>query len=400
MSEQFPAGDGGVDAGVEGEQSKPLAASRGGRKRRALALVVGLLLASVVFELGSALVITTELLPARVPSYSMTASAAGFWGDLSETFGAWHPPNTRYLHQKACFSVFYESNAHGARDVARRREHDGPRVVVLGDSFMEGYGVDAEARLSNVLEGATGIPHLNFGTSGNAGSTHAFALYSTFASGFAHDAVVASILPENDFDDDVPKPDRYQPYWSGSYPDYELEFSLPSAGDSPFRCSTGQAGFDFGRALREFTYSTNLLDYLYSAFKQGRQGRKFDGASSAPDSRFFRFTSAEFDRLRYSYEQLAAAASPRPVVLFTIPRHADFAAFRARGESPLDAALADWAAGIENVHFVPLLPAMAARFGDDLDAQFLSCDAHWSPAGHAAAAEAVRAAYGQVLYGN
>ncbi|MEC8252486.1 MAG: hypothetical protein VX044_04685, partial [Planctomycetota bacterium] len=225
MSEQFPAGDGGVDAGVEGEQSKPLAASRGGRKRRALALVVGLLLASVVFELGSALVITTELLPARVPSYSMTASAAGFWGDLSETFGAWHPPNTRYLHQKACFSVFYESNAHGARDVARRREHDGPRVVVLGDSFMEGYGVDAEARLSNVLERATGIPHLNFGTSGNAGSTHAFALYSTFASGFAHDAVVASILPENDFDDDVPKPDRYQPYWSGSYPDYELEFS-------------------------------------------------------------------------------------------------------------------------------------------------------------------------------
>ena len=400
MSEQFPAGDGGVDAGAGGEQSKPPAASRGGRKRRALALVVGLLLASVVFELGSALVITTELLPARVPSYSMTASAAGFWGDLSETFGAWHPPNTRYLHQKACFSVFYESNAHGARDVARRREHDGPRVVVLGDSFMEGYGVNAEARLSNVLEGATGIPHLNFGTSGNAGSTHAFALYSTFASGFAHDAVVASILPENDFDDDVPKPDRYQPYWSGSYPDYELEFSLPSAGDSPFRCSTRQAGFDFGRALREFTYSTNLLDYLYSAFKQGRQGRKFDGASGAPDSRFFRFTSAEFDRLRYSYEQLAAAASPRPVVLFTIPRHADFAAFRARGESPLDAALADWAAGIENVHFVPLLPAMAARFGDDLDEQFLSCDAHWSPAGHAAAAEAVRAAYGQVLYGN
>ena len=154
------------------------------------------------------------------------------------------------------------------------------------------------------------------------------------------------------------------------------------------------------RDRREFTYSTNLLDYLYSAFKQGRQGRKFDGASGAPDSRFFRFTSAEFDRLRYSYEQLAAAASPRPVVLFTIPRHADFAAFRARGESPLDEALAEWAAGIENVHFVPLLPAMMARFGDDLDEQFLSCDAHWSPAGHAAAAEAVRAAYGQVLYGN
>ena len=133
MSEQFPAGDGGV-AQAPGAAFEAACRVARGPKRRALALVVGLLLTSV-FELGSALVITTELLPARVPSCSMTASAAGFWGDLSETFGAWHPPNTRYLHQKACFSVFYESNAHGARDVARRRERRTP-VVVLGDSFM------------------------------------------------------------------------------------------------------------------------------------------------------------------------------------------------------------------------------------------------------------------------
>jgi hypothetical protein len=387
--------------GADGERpTHPRAPQRGGLKRRALALVVGLTLASVVLELGSMLVIATGLLPARVPSYSTSASAVGFWGDLDSNFGAWHPPSTRYLHQKACFSVFYESNSYGARDVERARQHDGPRVIVLGDSFMEGYGVDAGARFSNCLEDATGRPHLNFGTSGNAGSTHAFALYTSFAASFQHDAVIASILPENDFDDDVPKSDRYQPYWSGSYPDYALEFSLPNVEESSFRCSTQQAGFGFGRALREFTYTKNLLDYLYSAFKQGRQGRKFDGANGAPDSRFFRFTPAEFDRLRYSYEQLAAAAAPRPVVLFTIPRHADFAAYQAAGESPLDDALAEWAEGIENLHFVPLLPAMKERFGEDLEAQFLSCDAHWSPAGHAAAAEAVRAAYGQVLYGN
>ena len=53
-----------------------------------------------------------------------------------------------------------------------------------------------------------------------------------------------------------------------------------------------------------------------------------------------------------------------------VPARAARAARRGAGE---------WAAGIENVHFVPLLPAMTARFGDDLDEQFLSCDAHWSP---------------------
>lgn len=370
-----------------------------GLVRRLAALAVGAVFAAVFLEVGSWLTVSTGLISARTPSYSMAATSAGFWGDLDPGFGAWHPPNTRYLHQKACFRVVYESNSYGARDRERSRGSDARRVVVLGDSFMEGFGVVAEDRLSDVLEAATGTPHLNFGSSGNTGSTHAFALYTTLASGFRHDAVLASILPENDFDDDVPKPDRYQPYWEGRYPDLELRYSLPSVDDSKFRCDTSAAEFSFGRALREFTYSKNVLDYGYSAFKQWRLGRKLEASADGPSSRFFRYSPEEFDRLRHSYEQLAAAAAPRPVVLFTIPRHADFAACGPEGANPLDAALAEWAAGVENVWFVPLLPAMKLRFGDALQDQFLPCDAHWGRAGHAAAAEALREAAGAVLYG-
>jgi hypothetical protein len=357
--------------------------------RRVMALGFGLLFGLILLELGSFLGVTFGLLSARVPTYSLGNSAESFWGDLHSEFGVWHPSNTRYRHQKACFDVEYTSNDYGARDVEREITSDLPRVVVLGDSFMEGYGVEMEDRMSNVLEQMTGLPHLNFGTSGNAGSTHAFAIYRGLASKFRHDAVIAAILPENDFDDDVPKPDRYQAYWHGSSPDYELRYSLPSVADSTYRANTGEAAFDVGHALREFTYTKNVIDLVYSGLKQYRTRSKLAGGADLPNSRFFLYSREEFQRMCHSYEEIAKAAAPRPVVLFTIPRVTDFAAFNEAGRSPLDEELSAWADGIENLFFVPLLAEMQRDHGDELTSLFLSCDPHWSAVGHKVAAEIV-----------
>lgn len=367
------------------------------RRRRILALLLGLTAGAVFLEIGSCLAVESGLISARVPTYELGDSAATFWGDLSPEFGVWHPPNVRYRHQKACFDVVYASNSHGARDVERALDSDHPRVVVLGDSFMEGYGVALQDRMSNVLEAQTGTPHLNFATSGNAGPTHAFALYSRLAARFRHDAVIAAILPENDFDDDVPKPDRYQAYWHGAFPDYELRYSLPSVDESPYRANTGPAEFDLGHALREFTYTKNVVDLFYSAYKQRRFRAKLAGDGELPDSRFFRYSREELQRLCHSYARLAAAAAPRPVVLFTIPRATDIAAYRSTGRSPLDDELAAWARGIDNLHFVALLPELVRLYGDGIADLFLTCDAHWSPAGHRAAARILTEQAGEVL---
>ena len=91
----------------------------------------------------------------------------------------------------------------------------------------------------------------------------------------------------------------------------------------------------------------------------------------------------------HSYEEIAKAAAPRPVVLFTIPRVTDFAAFNEAGRSPLDEELSAWADGIENLFFVPLLAEMQRDHGDELTSLFLSCDPHWSAVGHKVAAEIV-----------
>jgi hypothetical protein len=44
--------------------------------------------------------------------------------------------------------------------------------------------------------------------------------------------VIVAILPDNDFRNDKPKPDRYRPYWDGEYPDYTLRYSTDRLEDS------------------------------------------------------------------------------------------------------------------------------------------------------------------------
>ncbi|MGA1607630.1 MAG: hypothetical protein ACO4CT_11645 [Planctomycetota bacterium] len=276
---------------------------------------------------------------------------------------------------------------------------DDPRGVVLGDSFMEGYGVADGQRMSDVLASATGVPHLNFGTSGNAGSTHAFALYRSLASKFRHDAVLCAILPENDFDDDLPAKGRYLPYWEGEAVPFELRFPVASPEDSRFGQRAGSgSGTDLEHVLREFTYTQNVIDLVYSAYKQGRARGK--AQADDPDSRFFRFSPIELARLQHSYAEIARLAAPRPVVLFTIPRLTDFAAAAAldQGLTPLDEALSIWARGIDNLFFVPLLPEMLRRHGEDPTELFLPCDPHWNADGHRSAALILSGAVGDRLY--
>lgn len=356
-------------------------------KVKALAAGFAILFTLALGEVGCAVVVRMGLVPARLPPYSVTASKATFWGDLSAEFGAWHPPLASYRHQKACFDVVYESNSYGARDVERQKQSSSFRVVALGDSFMEGFGVRREDRLTEQLEAKTGAQVLNFGTSGNAGSTHAYALYRSLASQFDHGAVLASILPENDFDDDAPKPDRYQPYWSGAHPNFELRFSSERVSDSAWSATQQDQGVTLLSLLRDFTHTVNVIDLAYSAFKQSRTKRKFEGDVGTPESRFFRYERDEFLRLTWSYERLAELAAPRPLVLFTIPRIADLAAMNRLGKSPLDEELAAWARTRPNIRFVPLARAILRGDGDDAAAMFLSCDPHWNAHGHQRAAE-------------
>ena len=64
------------------------------------------------------------------------------------------------------------------------------RVVVLGDSVMEGLTLETPERLSNLLEGITGVEHMNFATSQTFGPIQYLLAYETLAKKFDHDVVL------------------------------------------------------------------------------------------------------------------------------------------------------------------------------------------------------------------
>ncbi len=315
--------------------------------------------------------------PVKQPTYSIANARVQFWADLNPVFGVWHPPRVRYQHAKSCFNVIYRSNAYGARDRERARHASEKRVLVLGDSFIEGLGVERAQRLSDRLERDTGIPHLNFGTAGNFGSTQYLLLYKTLVKSFSHNAVMVGVLPDNDFsDDDLSAhkhhtPDRYRPYLRGKYPHYRLVYTPGRLGlinhAWPMRTR---------RLLQEFSYTANVIPRLTRLFHPRYRPKGYAG--------YYDFNQAQLERLQYALRRIKSEAEGRSVTVFTIPRANDFARFGTAGSAPLPKRLETFCEQ-HGIRYVDLMPSMLGHTTNWAH-YFLACDGHWSAAGHETAA--------------
>ncbi len=310
-----------------------------------------------------------------------------FWADVNETFGVWHLPDAEFRHGTACFDVTYRSNSYGARDAERSRRSEAPRrVVVLGDSFVEGFGADTEARMTNLVEAATGIEHLNFGTSGNFGPVQEWLLYDSLASGFDHTDVFVFLLPANDFADMKPArfpADRYRPYLRGSGDTFEVWYPI-AFGDR--RVQEPQSPLRIAR--RHLYNSCYLLNAVRNAFEPDLKPTL---DPSGPCT-YAGVSSKGAEPLLFVYERLVRRAGDRRVTIFVIPRLRDLESCDEPEQTGIVAILKDFAASRPSVAVVDLLPHFARHAeanGLDYDAYFLSCDGHWSPLGNRVAAEAV-----------
>jgi hypothetical protein len=356
-----------------------------------------LLLLSVLFSLGLlefGLYLASEfrILGIERPSYSLD-HVVPFWVNNNEHFGVWHPPNDKYTHSKACFKLEYRSNSWGARDRERGLKSSSSRVVVLGDSFVEGFGIAREQRFTDILEQRTGMEHLNFGTSGHFGPTQYSLLYQHLASRFEHDRVIVGILPNNDFkDDDYERGKRkysshYRPYYVGSYPDYRLvyyreDLDLPRVKLWPKYVQ----GW-----LREFTYMGRAYEYMKALQRHAEAEQEVAPArprSGRVGSRYYDFSDREFDLMRYSLERIVRLAGDRKVLFVTFPRSMDFMRYRQDGPPPLARRLGELADSI-GAQYLDLLPLMAAG-GQDYSEYFLSCDDHWNGHGNSTAADFIQ----------
>lgn len=364
-------------------------------------LLLGLLegLAAVVVEKG--------LVRSSSPSYSfaiplpLITTNRPFLADVHPAFGVWHYADSA-VHESACFRQVYHKNAFGARDRERNLRSARPRTVVLGDSFVEGYGVSQAERFTDRLEAAVGKEMLNFGTSGHFGPTQAYLQYRHLARWFDHQNVVLCVLPWNDFAEDdyelcrsLPAfATRYRPYWVGHPGTYQLRYwvdSLPKSDWYPDRIRQVYAAQQRGQrpeqeisrtALQKLIHGLESYSYLYNLIHSSL-------TSANPPSRFFHYQPEEYERLLHSIRRLKTEVGRMKLFVVTLPTRNDFQEATPHfGKSPLATQLA---ADLrrESIGYVDLLETMLNR-QPDWNTLFFSCDGHWNAVGHALAAECLR----------
>jgi lysophospholipase L1-like esterase len=346
-------------------------------KSKILSLLLIILFSYMTLEVGTCVLMKENVLPGDIPSFSFAHIGPRFWQDLNPDFGVWHLPNTSFRHRKSCFDVVYQSNPEGMRDRPRERNGEKSRILMIGDSFIEGWGVEEPDRLSNLLEKAWGKEALNFGTSGYFGPTQYYLLYKTLAKHFTHDEVIVGILPSNDFNDDDYErwkdKGRHRPFWVGEYPHYRLSY--------PESVSEGMSWKRYlGGFFREFSYLYNAVKFVFLSRKMGDHvsGDKIF-------SRFYDFDEAEFNRMAYSLELLRSETEGKRLTILLIPILNDIKRYDQEGKSPLAQRLV--ALGKEKNFDVFDLTPWFHRNKNDWAQYYFSCDNHWSPRGNQAALE-------------
>ena len=338
-------------------------------------IAVNLLVFAVAIELASMVLVHLKKWPLTRPTYHLDRYE--FWGTYNPVFGMWHPPNGHFLHQEGCFSFEYATNSYGARDGERSLRADRPRTVVLGDSFMEGFGLPVNERLSNVLESRTGREHLNFGTGGGFSPLQYALVYESLASKFDHDRVLVGVLPDNDFHEmDGPwmeehYPGRYFPYYRNDLSVGYMGSYDPNAREGFW--TRAQAFF------RSYFATYHVVEYILASRVYSAKPRTYSG--------FNDYSETDLARLERSLLDIRRVADTRgtKIDVFLIPRANDFLRYR-QGADRLGPALEAWGRA-NGIRVKDLLPEMEARSGGNYRPYFLPCDDHWSAEGTQAAAD-------------
>jgi len=357
------------------------------RSLKSLIVIVGITF--LLLEIVLAIYIRVQEIKIELPTYTLK-NTQNFWFDLNEDFGTLHLPNDSYQQKKYCFDVVYHSNSKGFRDVEREVNASSKRVVTLGDSFVEGIGVNVEDRLTNLLEKDLNIPHLNFGLAGNFGPTQYLVMYNTLAKKYTHDAVLVSILPANDFIDDDYEiglrfgTNRYRPFLKDTYPNYEFVYHTDSIHKS--KAQPRKQRFLY-KVLKNYTYSYNMYRY-FRVMRNVRAIPKDELLAPSKVPSYFNFSEAQLLRMRYCIEEIKRLAGDRPVMVYTIPIAKEIKAYREHKENPLGEQLKKVCDAV-NVEYLDLLPQTENFSEEEYEALFLPCDGHWSEAGNAFAQEQI-----------
>ncbi|MBF0584755.1 MAG: hypothetical protein HQL80_11060 [Magnetococcales bacterium] len=366
------------------------------RYQRIILILIGLMVAGL-FESGIRLLSAYDVL--HIKTYPVDVQPR-FIDVIDPVVGMWHHAAVSgYAHTLPCRTAFYSTNAQGARDPARAEQSAQFRVVVLGDSFIEGRAVSDGDRLTDRLERTFQRPFLNFGCAGFS-PIQEWLIYEKLASRFDHQEIHLYILPANDFDDmnpDFPITNRfYRPYLRHSGQSFELYYTKKFNKD--LRTTDLSVSKRIMNILSNNWYTYNVIRQGVAAIRQRKLNTTTRNTPDRPGSYSNRPADELLDYALYSYGNIIKQAKGRPVRFFIIPDPVDFRVLRSSGyHFPLIDRLLAIQQQYDNVTVHDLLPDMNAeleRRNLEIADIFVPCDGHWNELGHELAALSVASVVG------
>lgn len=309
------------------------------------------------------------------------------WRTEGEPWGAWHRKNSSSRHKSSCFDVEYRSNNVGARDDVQY-DINGMRnsVLLLGDSFLEGFGLHLEQTFAKQLEHRIKRQTLNFGAAGSVGPVQYYVLYEKLAKQFNHSDLVVLFLPSNDFSDNdwqvwkVREVDRtrYRPYFR-RLGDGKYDFVYPAtAVKHPYFGAHYAQSSNWRAYLMAYTYFSNVYRTVEEVFYAiATPSRILE--DPVANSYYFQNVEAIDGALHFLFKVFENEPAGNGKFVVVIPRESDIKRFL-KGESYKDLYWVVRLHDLARERGVVVVDLMNYISQLDLNGMF-NCDGHWSPAG-------------------
>jgi len=154
-------------------------------------------------------------------------------------FGIWREENSTARYCGSCFDVVINTNEIGASDKPfQQAKNNNKRILFIGDSFWDGFGVPQTKRFTDELERRTGTDVFNL-TIGGAGLVQHQLIYSKYHQSYDHDIVFIGLSLPNDFEDNQlskwKKRKRYRPFLVKQNNNYDIEYHTVPLEKSSFK---------------------------------------------------------------------------------------------------------------------------------------------------------------------
>ena len=304
------------------------------------------------------------------------------WWTEENTWGAWHVKNSETRQIRSCYDATYISNEVGARDdsFSFNKPND---IILIGDSFAEGYGVNYVNTSQKYIENLTGFNVLNFGVSKNFGIVQYYEIYKNFAKNYKHNKLIIFFLPSNDFGENDYNnwrgSKRYRPYYekieNNSYKTF-----IPNDAVKNHKSQSKK----IKKIFKDYFWTSGLfinLNYNYKIYRAKKKYGK-DTFSGYFDSNLDQQKAAI-----YFIKKIIDEANVE-TYLVSIPRLQDFERFN-KGENLQEVfwikSLKDLSKKNKKFTFIDLIQYPISNLED----LYLKCDGHWTIDGNKWAAEII-----------